>query len=162
MPHEKNVLMAIAALVLFALGTALLSQHVFDMQPCAWCVLQRIIYLVILLIVLIGLAAPVARRAALALVTFIGATGAGVAILQITVASKSLSCDRTLADRIITGSGLDELVPGVFGVYASCLDAAVDLLGIEYAVWSLMLFVALAVASASTLVLSCRWRRNRG
>ena len=162
MQHKKNVLIAIAVLVLLALGAALLSQHVFDMQPCAWCVLQRIIYLVILLVVLLGLLVPVARSVALGLVTLVSATGAGVAIHQITIASKSLSCDRTLADRIITGSGLDEVAPWLFGVYASCLDAAVDLLGIEYAVWSLMLFVALAIASAVTLVVSCRWRQSRG
>lgn len=153
---EKNVLTAIAVLVLIALGTALLSQHVFDMQPCAWCVLQRVIYLCILFVVLLGLLVPSARRTALGLVTLIGATGAGVAIHQITVASKALSCDRTLADRIISGSGLDGLMPGFFGVYASCLDAVVDLFGVEYAVWSLMLFVALALTSTIRLVLSCR------
>ena len=34
------VLMAVAAV-----GAALVSQHVFDIQPCPWCVLQRLIFL---------------------------------------------------------------------------------------------------------------------
>ncbi len=35
-----------AALALVALGAALVSQHRFDMQPCPWCVLQRLLFAV--------------------------------------------------------------------------------------------------------------------
>lgn len=155
---EKNILTAIAFLAFSALGAALVSQHVFDMLPCAWCVLQRVIYIVILVFALIGLLVPALKKAALGLITLTAATGAGVAIYQITVASNSLSCDLTLADRFITGSGLDVAAPWMFGVYASCFDAAVDLFGVEYAVWSLVLFVALAVASLAALVFGGRAR----
>lgn len=162
MSLERNVLMAVAFLSLGALGAALVSQHVFDMQPCAWCVLQRVIYIIILVFALLGLVMPLLRKPALGLVALTGATGIGVAYYQVTVASSSLSCDLTLADRIITGNGLDVIAPWLFGVYASCFDAAVDLLGIEYAVWSLLLFAVLATASAATLWISCRSQRNRG
>lgn len=155
---EKNILTAIAFLAFSALGAALVSQHVFDMLPCAWCVLQRVIYIVILVFALIGLLVPALKKAALGLITLTAATGAGVAIYQVTVASSSLSCDLTLADRFITGSGLDVAAPWMFGVYASCFDAAVDLFGVEYAVWSLVLFVALAVASLAALVFGGRSR----
>jgi len=152
MSLEKNILTAIAFLAFSALGAALVSQHVFDMQPCAWCVLQRVIYIVILMFALIGLIMPALMKPALGFITLTGATGAGVAVYQVTVASNSLSCDLTLADRIISGSGLDAAAPWLFGVYASCFDAAVDLLGVEYAIWSLILFVVLALAALMTLV----------
>ena len=38
-----------------AVCTALVSQHVFDMQPCPWCVLQRLIFVLIGFACLIGL-----------------------------------------------------------------------------------------------------------
>jgi disulfide bond formation protein DsbB len=40
-------------------GGALVSQHVFDMQPCPWCVLQRLIFVAIALVCLVGAAIPV-------------------------------------------------------------------------------------------------------
>ena len=42
--HDRRLLAFIAALSFGAVVIALISQHVFDMQPCAWCVLQRLIY----------------------------------------------------------------------------------------------------------------------
>jgi disulfide bond formation protein DsbB len=68
---RRDPLPALIALAcLAAIGAALVSQHVFDMQPCPWCVLQRLIFA---LIALAGLAAwaanaPVLRRVALGLV----------------------------------------------------------------------------------------------
>jgi disulfide bond formation protein DsbB len=45
----------IALLSIVAVGVALVSQHVFDMQPCPWCVLQRAIFLAIAIVCLVGL-----------------------------------------------------------------------------------------------------------
>jgi len=41
---------------LAAVGVAFVSQHWFDMQPCPWCVLQRLIFVKIALVALVGLA----------------------------------------------------------------------------------------------------------
>ena len=38
-----------------AVALALVTQHVFGMQPCPWCVLQRLIFVAISLAALIGL-----------------------------------------------------------------------------------------------------------
>ena len=40
-----------------AVGMALITQHVFDMQPCPWCVLQRLIFLCIAVAALPGILA---------------------------------------------------------------------------------------------------------
>lgn len=86
----------------------------------------------------------------------LGLTGAGAAWFQVTVASNLESCDRTLADRLVTGSGLDDLVPAVFGVYANCADAKVYLLGVEYASWGLILFIGLCTGLAGSAILGPR------
>jgi disulfide bond formation protein DsbB len=59
------------------------------------------------------------------------------------VAAKLLSCDQTFADKFISATGLDGAVPSVFGIYATCMDAVVKVLGVEYALWSLALFALL-------------------
>ena len=47
MLHDKNIFATICVLSFAAVLVALLSQHLFDMAPCAWCVFQRVIYLAI-------------------------------------------------------------------------------------------------------------------
>jgi len=140
-----RILHLIALLCVVALTFALISQHVFDMQPCAWCVLQRLIFAVIALVcwlgLLLGRVASILHRAAALLVVVLSAGGVMAAWYQYTVADKMFSCDRTFADRFMVHSGLDANVRWLFGIFASCMDARVNLFGIEYALWSLGLFV---------------------
>ncbi len=150
----------IAAVALGALGIALVTQHVFDMQPCPWCVLQRLIFVAIALLALAGLAwrsASGARVTALGLLV-LGGTGIAAALWHYFVAASSTSCNLTLADRIMNFSGLPALLPEVFEARASCADAAVSLLGVPYVLWALGLFIATA-ATALWLLLR-RWRVN--
>lgn len=142
-PH-RNRLLLLSLLCFAALGVALASQHLFDMPPCAWCVLQRLIYLVIGLAALAGaLAGPAAGRLAALAAAVLAACGIVAAWYQYSVAAKMLSCDQTFADRFMSGTGLDAAVPWLFGIYATCMDAMVTVLGVEYALWSLALFVVL-------------------
>jgi hypothetical protein len=77
--------------------------------------------------------------------------GVASALWQQFYAVSQLSCDRTLAERIITGLHLDRLAPDLFIAYASCADAAVDMAGVPFAIWSCALFVLLALLIAWTL-----------
>ena len=143
-----------AALVpLAAVGAALVTQHVFDMQPCPWCVLQRLIFVSISLVAICGLLIrlPVARRASAGLMLALAACGVSAALWQHFVAAASASCKLTLADRIIGASGLDALLPQVFAAYASCADAAAKLLGVPYEFYSLTLFLALGATAVALL-----------
>jgi hypothetical protein len=63
--------------------------------------------------------------------------GVTAAIYQAQVASQSFSCAQSLADQWMTKTGLESALPWLFGIYASCMDARITLLGIEYAYWSL-------------------------
>ncbi|AZG08575.1 disulfide bond formation protein B [Pigmentiphaga sp. H8] len=144
-----------------AVAVALVSQHVFDMQPCAWCVLQRLIYLAIAVFAVLGLVLrriAAAQKTCAGIVAVLALAGVATAVYQHNVASQLMSCDQTFADRFMTGSGLDGSLPAVFGIYATCADAVVDLLGVRYEIWSVLLFAVLAVAGIAALMLRRRPR----
>ena len=149
---------AIALLSVVAVGAALVSQHVFDMQPCPWCVLQRAIFVTIALVCLVGLVlrSGAARAGAATLALLLAIAGGAAAIWQHFWAAASPSCNLTLADKILNGAGLTSLAPDVFAPRATCADAAVSLLGVPYDFWSLALFVVVAILAISALTAPAR------
>jgi disulfide bond formation protein DsbB len=151
--RPTSTLAVILLLCLFGVGTALVSQHVFDLQPCPWCILQRIIFLAIAAACLVGLAWR--RRAGWvvsgALVVVLAVCGMAAALWQHFVAASATSCNLTLADRIIGATTLDSVWPDVFSPRASCAEAAVKLAGVPYDMWSLALFILLALLATTVL-----------
>lgn len=150
----QKFLNLIALLCLLAVGFALFSQHVLGMQPCAWCVLQRLLFLVIAALCLLAniFNAYFMKRLITILVLLTSIGGAMSAWYQYKVASHMFTCDMTFADRIMSKTlGLDAAIPWLFGIYATCMDAAVSLFGIEYALWSLALFALMAIVSVVLL-----------
>ena len=146
-------LAAMALACLAAVAAALVSQHAFGMEPCPWCVLQRVVFLAIALACGIGLLwrAPAGRMLAAGLGLLLALAGMAAALWQHFVAASSTSCNLTFADRIVGGLKLDSLLPDVFSPRASCADAAVNLLGVPFDLWSLALFALLAVVAVSLL-----------
>jgi protein dithiol:quinone oxidoreductase len=145
---------AIALACVAAVGAALVTQHVFDMQPCPWCVLQRVIYLAIALACCLGLVwrGTTGRRVAAGLGLLLSLAGVAAALWQHFQAAASTSCKQTLADKIVSGwLQLDSLWPDVFSARASCADAAVRLLGVSYDLWSLTLFIGLGFVLLTVL-----------
>jgi disulfide bond formation protein DsbB len=143
MRHEIKLLRLISLLSMSAIVIALISQYVFDMQPCAWCVFQRLLYLIIGLVALVlTLGQPKHARLSFGTVGLMIVAIAGVisAIYQEKVAANTFSCAQTFADQFMTKSGLDAAAPWVFGIYASCMEARIKVLGIEYAWWSMAMF----------------------
>lgn len=153
-PSATLPLAAVAGVSLAAVALALFTQHFLDMQPCPWCVLQRLVFILIALLALLGLLwrSTLGQRLAAAGVMLGSLAGAAAALWQHFVASSSSSCNLTLADRIIAATTLDARLPQVFAAYASCADAQVKLLGLPYEFWSLALFVMLGVAGAWMLL----------
>ncbi len=145
---------AVGLAAVAAVGAALVSQHVFDMQPCPWCVLQRVIFLAIAVACAIGVLwrSASGRITASALGLVLALCGIAAALWQHFQAAASASCNLTLADKIVSQwLQLDSLAPGVFSPRASCADAAVNLLGVPYDVWSLGLFVIIALGLLTAL-----------
>ena len=154
-----QVLVAVGLVSLGAVGLAAIAQYVFDMQPCPWCVLQRLIYIVVGVLALVAAALPgLGRRLFIGLALLGALSGLAAALWQQLHAVNEASCAMTLADRIMTGLQLDSLLPQLFTAYASCADAAVSVLGIPFAVWSALLYVILAWLLAWSLRVSVKSR----
>ena len=156
------LLVAVGAGSLVALGLALVSQHAFGIEPCPWCVIQRLVLIGVALVAFAG--AVAARRVPRA-----GPAAAGVVLLalaiggvtaawyQHTVAARQLSCAFTWADRTLMALPLDAWLPSVFRVGATCADAArATLLGLPYEVWAGAWFVIVALGAVATLAVAIR------
>ena len=146
-------LTAIAVAAVAAVIGALVSQHWFEMRPCAWCVLQRVVFMLIALAAGAGaaLGSATGRLWSAALVLALSVCGIAAGLWQHFVAAKSASCDMTLADRLVAATGLNTALPEVFAPYASCADAAVNLFGLPFVAWSVGLFVLLALGALAVL-----------
>lgn len=152
-PGAGTLLAGIAATAVAAVAAALYTQHGLGMQPCAWCVLQRLVFLGVAAAALLGLLLPgrVGTRLGAGLALLAALAGVAAALWQHFVANASASCAMTLADRLMGATGLDMRFPEVFAAYASCAEAKVDLLGMPYEFWSLALFLALGLAALRVL-----------
>jgi protein dithiol:quinone oxidoreductase len=125
---------------------ALVSQHVFDMQPCPWCIIQRIAYLLVGIFALLSQFATqssLRARAPLLLAGLAALGGLAAALYQHFVAAATSSCAFTAADKFLMATGVDELLPSVFKATAACDEANAPLLGIPYSLWSVALAVIL-------------------
>lgn len=154
MSRSRALLGLIALASLAALASALVAQHVYGMQPCPWCIFQRVLYLAIAALALAGwLLPPRAVTAVAALgVAAIALGGIASAVFQHEVAAKDSSCAFTLADRFLNATGLESAVPWLFQVTATCADAAAArLLGLGFEVWSGALFALLTLAALAAL-----------
>jgi protein dithiol:quinone oxidoreductase len=148
--HALRLPVAITIGALLAIAVALVSQYGFNLQPCPWCVFQRLLYFAIAIVSVAGWP----RRMRLyrvvvgGLVLILALLGVAAAAWQHFVAAKANSCDLTLAYKVVgMDLHLDQLLPSVFEARATCADAAVNLLGVPYDFWSLGLFAVLALAA---------------
>jgi protein dithiol:quinone oxidoreductase len=153
-PQRTALLLGIALLSLGAVAVALWTQHALGMEPCPWCVLQRLIFVAIALLALPGLVwrGAFVRVLSALLILGLSLSGVAAALWQHFVAAATDSCKLTLAERIISGLGLDGSLPEIFQARASCADAAVRLWGLPYEFWSLMLFMLLSVMALRVLL----------
>jgi protein dithiol:quinone oxidoreductase len=146
----------IATAALLAIAVALVSQHIFDIQPCPWCVLQRLLFLAIAAGSAIGIfvSTRMGRIFTGGLVLVLSMLGVCAAAWQHWVAAKSsCSIKKTLAERIVSDNlHLNQLLPSVFEPRSIWCTA--DLFGVPYAFWSLGLFAALGLAAIKYLATS--------
>ena len=156
----RRPLAACTLLAAIALVAALLLQHGLDMQPCAWCVLQRLFVIALLLATLPG-ALVGAGRTGLVAATAGGALALGglwAALHQHFVAARTDACGLSLADRVIMAGRLHEIAPWLFMPTARCDEANAPLLGIPFALWSAGLFVFAGLCWLPVLWLQIRVR----
>ncbi len=145
--EKRGRLLTLGFLSFAAVGFALFTQFYWDMQPCPWCILQRMVFLIVGCIAVFGAFFSLSTQKFTAFcAALFGLGGFGLALYQFLVASKQQSCSFSQAEKFVMWTGLDQLIPSVFQVTASCADAALaKLLGIPYELASGALFAVLAV-----------------
>jgi disulfide bond formation protein DsbB len=159
-----------------ALGFALFAQVVWHMRPCPWCTLQRLIFAALAITSLFGVLVGLvdsrlgSSRYRLIGLVELGLSGLVVALALAGVAAASwqtlgpidaAGCSLTLADRIVQSTTLDVRLPLIFSATANCDEANVPLLGIPFAVWSMLTFAMITLISMVTSALT--WiRKERG
>ncbi|MEZ5657218.1 MAG: disulfide bond formation protein B [Burkholderiaceae bacterium] len=132
-----------------SVGMALWLQHRSDLLPCSWCVLQRLQGLIVVALAIMAIVLPaIVGRAMAWLGVLVAISGLGSALFQHFSASKDLSCDMTLADKIIGALGLDARWPDVFQAQAMCHEANVPWMGVPFALWGAAMFITLIVCLA--------------
>lgn len=149
--RSESILLLSAVLAIGAVAVALVLQHRFGIEPCAWCTFQRLLFLLFAAFAVLGWLARRSRAALVAasvLAALVALGGLWAALHQQFVAAQSLSCAFTFADRVLMKLRLDETLPWLFEATASCRDANAPLLGIPFALWSAALFVLLAGLAA--------------
>jgi disulfide bond formation protein DsbB len=159
--HPVKLFAMAAGTCVLAMGAALHTQHVMGMEPCPWCVLQRLIFVGIFAFAVLGMAW---RRRLGVMVAALGmdllaALGVAAALWQHFVASSSNSCNLTFADRFMSATGLDGLLPDVFAARASCAEAATTLVGVPYEFWSLATFAMVGTLAVLALLSQMRAAR---
>lgn len=144
---DSRALSAVALLAFGAIALAVVLQHGFDYEPCPWCTLQRLIYLLIGLAAVLAMLLRRSRAVALAIAAIVpvaSIAGAFAAWHQHSVAALSDSCALTFADRFMGALWLPDLWPAMFEARARCDEANLPWLGVPFALWSLAMFVLLA------------------
>lgn len=154
---QKRGFLYIAILSALALGVALISQHSFALRPCAWCVFQRLLLIALFgfsMIGHLGMRYKITALRLIARMAVIATAWGGImaAWYQHSVAAKLFSCDMTFADEVMIKSGLESALPWLFGIYATCMEASADVLGVPYAIWALLFFMLVALISVLPLV----------
>ena len=119
----RLLLVGVAVACVAAVGGALVGQYRFDMLPCPWCTLQRLIFLVLAAVVLLAALVSPLRRPLAGLGVLLAACGIGTSLWLHFVASSSASCALTMADRIMQALGLYDAAPDVFAPMASIILA---------------------------------------
>lgn len=152
-PYARYLLWSgLAAFGAVALAVGL--QFYADMQPCAWCTFQRLLYIVIGAMALLAWSlseSPAAARVVAVVPLLAALGGLAAALYHQFVAADSASCALTFADRVLSTLGLDRQLPWLFEARALCDEANVPLLGLPFAIWSAILFAMLATLLTITV-----------
>jgi protein dithiol:quinone oxidoreductase len=137
--------LAFGAVCFAAVGFALVSQHVWDMQPCPWCIAQRMVLIIAGTMAFCSAVFLRANRLFMLVAALALASGVCMAVYQHWVAKYQTSCSFSKAETFIRWTEIDQLAPWLFEITATCADAAhATLAGVPYelasGIFQLLLF----------------------
>lgn len=148
---------AIALLCFSLVGFALYLQHAQGLEPCPLCILQRIAFILIGAVALIG---AFCYRAAtsrwlpiiLLLPAAAGLTAAGRHVWLEHFPPKTTSCSPADLNYILETVPLGEMLPRIFRGTGECSVVLWRFLGLSIAEWSLLLLLGLAAVGVWLLL----------
>lgn len=147
------------------LGFALYLQYVEHQDPCPLCILQRVAFIAMMALFLVGALHGPARRGAIVYSTLLFiVAGIGGAIAGRQVWLQHLPADRVPAcgpglDYMLQSFPLTKALEKIFAGSGECAEAGWRFLGLTIAGWSLVWFVALGTFA---VVIAVRAARDRG
>ncbi len=139
---------ATLALGVFGLvAVGMLMQHMLRLAPCPLCIFQRLLYLVIGAIALMGWLLPMLRHLWAGLVALLGLGGVAVAGYQTwmqafpELATECGYSEPNLIERLVDWLGMQW--PGLFMATGFCTSREWEFLGLSMANWSLLVFAGI-------------------
>lgn len=153
-----GVFTAIFLLCLSLLGYAMYLQHVLNLDPCPWCIVQRLFFIII---AALALTAGLHRPAKSGTIAYAGvgvllaATGATAAAYHLRIQSdpaRALECMGGWLERWLDASKLGKMVPPLLQYDGSCVLKPWDFLGLSIPGWSLVWFSVLLVTFIGIIV----------
>lgn len=133
------------------LGCALYLQHVRGLDPCPWCVVQRLGFILIALIALVGAlhrpgAAGTLVYSLLGLAAAVAGAAAGAYHVWLqSDPARAAKCAGSPVERILDELALGRIVPPLLQYDGPCTLKPWSLLGLSIPEWSLAWFVLLAL-----------------
>jgi disulfide bond formation protein DsbB len=136
-------------------GGGLVLAALLNLAACPLCIIQRMLYLLVSVVALLGLLAPRAGRIAAGLLLLaasgLGAFVAGYQVwLQRFAKGESCAADEAWWERFVDWAG--EQVPWLFQGNGLCSDPAWKFLSLSIADWSVLIFAGLCCYAIHTLL----------
>jgi disulfide bond formation protein DsbB len=147
-----GVFTVIFAICVGLLGYAMYLQHALNLDPCPWCIVQRLFFIAI---AVVSLAAALHRPGRTgttvysALGALLAAGGAAAAGYHLHIQSdprRALECMGSWLERWLDASRLGKMIPPLLQYDGSCIAKPWSFLGLSIPGWSLVWFSILVVA----------------
>ncbi|MSQ20844.1 MAG: disulfide bond formation protein B [Betaproteobacteria bacterium] len=145
-----------------ALGAALYLQHVNNLDPCPWCVVQRILFVVIGLFALAGALHRPRAFGMTAYATVIGLlsiSGIAAATYHVQLQgdpARAAQCAGSVVERLLDYLALGTIIPSLFQYDGPCTLKPWSMLGLSIPEWSLAAFLSIFIAVALTTIFGRR------
>lgn len=167
MPGMKKLAPNLIFVLTFVAGTGLVGGGLYlaktlNLAACPLCILQRMVYLSLALVALLGLIISNKRAKALPALLNVGLAGTGAFIAGYQVwlqrFAKDISCTANAPwwEEFVYWAG--EKVPALFNATGLCSEAGWKFLGLAIADWSLLAFSGLLLLSLIALFKTLRGR----
>jgi len=144
------------------LGFALYLQHVEQLDPCPWCIVQRLLFIAVGLISLVA----ALHRAGPLIATFYamlgaatalgGAAAAGYHVYLLADEERLKACAGSAVERFLDRTDVGSWIPPLLQYDGPCTIADWSFLWLSIPEWSLIWFIVLGVVLAFTPSLASR------